>query len=638
MTGPPRAASLPEARGRAASGGAQTWYSRLDPYGILALVLTLFAWAPLLAPTYFMGAHDAPHSLFYPIQFDKSIRDGFWLPRWGPDFAFGYGYPVMVFYAPLAFYVWEGFHLTSLFGVVASTKATFVAGFLLAAAGMYAYGRDLWGRRGGLLASVVYTYLPYHLLNIYVRAALAEFVAMGLLPWIALAFRRLIRNPSRRALAAAAGGYGALLATHNSSAVLFTPFLGATILFELALAWRRARPGFSGSARPVSRGTSLDLVRRALHIAGSIILGLSLAVAIWLPALAEQEAIRIEQWSLPTYQYEDHFVVPSQLLSPAWGFGYSVPGPDDGMSFHLGLPALGLALVSVAWAGTQSRQARTRTAADEMRATIFFMAACLIVLVALVVPASNWLWRLSPLSALIQFPWRVLGVAALPLALLAGGSARAFDSFRRTAALGPGLAALVVIAASAAYTQPQPTPPSPRHESAQTLRDFESEHPDMVGMVAQTRVQPTGSPMLPALEADETPQRFEALSPGVTVTQVHSGGGSASARVAASQPATIRFLTYYYPGWYATLDGQRVPLRPDGGPLGLIEVDVPVGEHLLALRFGDPPLRQAANFVSLASLLLVGALVATGGRNKDGTQLKPEMAVGRVVRSRQTVR
>ncbi|MBA3531950.1 MAG: hypothetical protein H0T73_08535, partial [Ardenticatenales bacterium] len=211
----------------------------LDPFAFLALLLTIFAWAPLLGSHYFMGAHDATHSLFFPIEFDKAIQDGFWLPRWGPDFAHGYGYPMFVFYAPLSFYIWEGFHLTGLFGVVASTKATFVVGFLLAAAGMYAYARALWGRPAALLASVAYTYLPYHLLNIYVRAALAEFMGMALLPWIALAFRRLIHRPSPLTMAAATASYGALLWTHNITALLFTPVLGALILVEVALLARQ---------------------------------------------------------------------------------------------------------------------------------------------------------------------------------------------------------------------------------------------------------------------------------------------------------------------------------------------------------------------------------------------------------------
>ncbi|MGH2543768.1 MAG: 6-pyruvoyl-tetrahydropterin synthase-related protein [Ardenticatenaceae bacterium] len=571
---------------------------RVDPYALLALLLTCFAWASLLSPNYFMGAHDAHHSLFFPIEFHKGILDGFWLPRWAPDFAYGYGYPMFVFYAPLSFYIWESFHVTDLFGVVASTKATFVVGFLLGAAGTYAYARDLWGRHVALLAALVYTYLPYHFLNIYVRAALAEFLAMGLLPWIALAFRRLVRRPSLLTAAGAAGSYGALLWTHNITALLFTPLLGALILFELFLL-ARERSGITHSLKA--------LLPRVGAIGASIALGVAIGTAVWLPSVTEQNAINISQWAMQTYRYADHFVYPSQLLSPFWGFGYSLPGSQDGMSFQLGTAAVVLAGLGV-WelAGTNS---------SSNREWVLFHLVALLALVGLMLPPAVVLWDAAPLATLVQFPWRLLALLALPLALLAGRAAL-FLSHGVGSGIAPGLAVaiLLVLASSVKDAEPQMTPPNPRDETQQTWRDYERAYPDMVAMVSQTGVQPTTSPMLAALEANETPQRFEALTPGVTITQLHVGGGSARARIVASTPASIRYLTYWYPGWSASLDGEPLEIRQDGGPLGLMQVEVPAGAHLLAFRFGDPPLRRAANLVSLGSLLILGALVAVGSR------------------------
>ncbi|HXV97302.1 MAG TPA: hypothetical protein VEC93_02695, partial [Anaerolineae bacterium] len=77
----------------------------------LVIILSIFAWAPLLTPAYFFEAHDAKHSVFFLVEFDQTWRDGFWWPRWSPDFAFGYGYPLFNMYAPLAFYAAEILHL-----------------------------------------------------------------------------------------------------------------------------------------------------------------------------------------------------------------------------------------------------------------------------------------------------------------------------------------------------------------------------------------------------------------------------------------------------------------------------------------------------------------------------------------------
>ena len=77
----------------------------------LVVAIGVFAWGALVGPPYFLDAHDAPHSLFFLNQFDQAIRDGVLYPRWGVDFALGYGYPLFNVYSTLAFYVAEGFHL-----------------------------------------------------------------------------------------------------------------------------------------------------------------------------------------------------------------------------------------------------------------------------------------------------------------------------------------------------------------------------------------------------------------------------------------------------------------------------------------------------------------------------------------------
>ncbi|MBA3530750.1 MAG: hypothetical protein H0T73_02360, partial [Ardenticatenales bacterium] len=243
-----------------------------------------------------------------------------------------------------------------------------------------------------------------------------------------------------------------------------------------------------------------------------------------------------------------------------------------------------------------------------------FYTISFLLLVGLMLPPAKILWDLNPLATLVQFPWRLLAVVAFPLALLAGTAALPLAAGQGTITPGLAVGLLLLLTSSARYVQPQLTPPSPRHETQQLWRDYESRHPDMVAMVAQTTVQPTDSPMLAALEANETPQRFEALTPDVAITQLHVGGGSATAQIVAAQPATIRYLTYWYPGWQATVDGQPVTVEPEGTPLGLMTVQVPAGEHLLAFRFGDPPLRRLANLVSLTSFIILLVLVGLGLR------------------------
>ena len=73
-------------------------------------------------------------------------------------------------------------------------------------------------------------------------------------------------------------------------------------------------------------------------------LGLALAAVYLVPLVAELRYINLGQWTAFNYDYDQHFVYVAQLLSPFWGYGYSGPGLNDGMSFQLGAVMLVLVL------------------------------------------------------------------------------------------------------------------------------------------------------------------------------------------------------------------------------------------------------------------------------------------------------
>src|SRR3954447_3270852 len=163
---------------------------RLDPYLLLLFALTLPALAPLLSPGYFYEAHDGRHSVFYLIMFDASIRDGAWWPRWAMHHIQGYGYPTFIIQAPLGFYLAEIFVRLGA-GYTLAAKWAWATGFLVGGWGMYQlvvywltpHSRPLAEpvsektprldsvRLAALVAGLLYVFIPYHLVDIYVRAA-----------------------------------------------------------------------------------------------------------------------------------------------------------------------------------------------------------------------------------------------------------------------------------------------------------------------------------------------------------------------------------------------------------------------------------------------------------------------------------
>jgi hypothetical protein len=554
----------------------------------ILLAFSVFAWMPLWGPPYFLKAHDAPHSVMYLVEFDQAIRDGALYPRWSPDFDYGYGFPLFVIYSPLAFYVAEALHLLGL-GFTDSVKAVCVLATILSGLTMYGFVRRLYGPRAGLLASVFYIYVPFHLLEIYVRSAFAEFCALALVPLTLWAVTVLLEEPDRRRLALAAVSYALLFMTHHSTAFLVTPLLAAYALFLMGREYLQER--------------SFALFwRQAVVALCVVLLAMALSAIYLLPALLEFRYVVSAVWTTGSYNFAVHFVYFPQYLSPFWGYGYSGEGLADGMSFQLGAVPLALSLVATVCL-LYRPQAR--------RGTALFFALVILATLPLMTAISAPLWEILPITALVQFPWRMLALPALAMSVLAGALAASDETAKEKAEGNNGVLyvlMLVILLGSFPYTMPEYTPPDPRSETPTAVWDWIAFSPaDRLGKTVWVKEPPLPSPLGADYLAFRPLNKAHILRGNGTVETIHHGGHSDVILVRAEEEITLQIYTYYFPGWRATVDGQEVPIRPEG-PYGLIALEVPAGEHRVEVRFGSTPLRTAGGWVSAAALLLTLAL------------------------------
>ncbi|MCU0509477.1 MAG: glycosyltransferase family 39 protein, partial [Anaerolineae bacterium] len=376
----------------------------------LVLLFGLVVIAPLLQPGYFWGAHDARHDVYFIQQYGLSFREGILWPRWSPDWTFGYGYPFFTVYAPLSTFVGVLFNQVLGLGYEASVKAVLALSIIGSGFAMYGFVRSWLGRWAGLVAAVAYMAVPYHLVNVFVRAAMAESFALALLPLALWGFRAAVVRPRVAAVIGAGVAFAAIMWTSNLVALVFAPALAA---YVLALIFFEARERRRQSDRPTGllrdRALLLSFVAPALAMA----LGLGLSAAFFIPALLEQGYINRTQWFGDYYDPTQHFVFLNQLFDPRWGFGISQPGPNDAaqgsLSYQLGAAATLLSLVALAISG----QFRPR-----VRGELRFWGLWLLVAIFLMLPVSAWAWHYVPIVGYAQFPWRYLMLAILPLSIL----------------------------------------------------------------------------------------------------------------------------------------------------------------------------------------------------------------------------
>lgn len=597
-----------------------------DGFLWLALLLSVFVVAPFALPGYFWGANDARHHVYFLHQFNRVVEDGVWWPRWSPDFAFGYGYPFFNIYGPFSHFI--GVLLLRFGGLdyTGAVEAVFGLSIVASAAAMYLCARDWAGRAAGLVAALVYTFLPYHLLNLYVRANLAESMAFVWLPLCLWTLRRSVIRPTVGWVIGLAVAYAGLMLTSNLVIVLFTPFL---VAYAVVLAVLYAKAG-KGRLRRVFWG--------GLWPALGLAAGLSLSAVFWIPAVLEQKYVRVDQWFDGRYDYRGNFVYVQQLFSTAWGFGISRAGPDDPISFQIGPAALLLALVGGVIAWMRGRPRRGEVA--------FFATAALVAVVVTLQPFA-WLWELPVLGTVLgyaQFPWRWFSVMAPFISLLAGPAVAGDWEARpgRRLDLATLAVAAAVVLASYPYLRVQISEPAEGPVSLAALMRFQQSSDEMTGSTAWVKEIPTWSPM-----ADYYVSQEKAGGPVIPVTTLldytvfdyETFGAGTVAHTTVSEEVyyenrrdtdqTLIFNQFYYPGWRVWLldgeQGERVrelPIVPEeSGTLGRMTVAVPPGEGFLLLEYGDTLPRAAGRWLSLGAalaLLLAAAGAALGGRRRKG--------------------
>lgn len=556
---------------------------RLDLHFILLLAFSLFALAPLTAPGYFIYAHDARHSVYFLQMFDQSARDGAWFPRWAADMVFGYGYPLWLILAPLPFFAGEAFHLVG-FDFVSSVKIVDGLAILFSGLFMYLFAARVLSRNAGLVAAVAYIYIPYHLVDTYVRASQAELVSFVFPPLVLWAFHRLAETNQARYAPIAALAYAGLLLAHIAMAVIITPVIGAYLIF---LVFQKSN---------FTLRASRDVLRFAFCSALSIALAIGIAAIFLLPVLFEKPYLTDDPLIGGFFSYQKHFLSASQLFSPFWGYGYGDTSENGAIQFSLQLGLIPVLLTFIAIYAMRATR-------GSVRAHAAFFAVITFAIIVATLPISAPLWgRFATVVAFVQFPWRLLIITSLSLAFLSGAAIHAFSESNRdllsTLALG-----LLFVTASYPYTAPQHSDAVFNYE---TQMEFEVTYGELLGdTIWLNSERPKTSPLVEQYVRGQPLQKAIALDGDARVDTIRHGGQSDDIRVDAAVPTRIMVYTRYFPGWTATLDGAPVAIEPSGDQ-GLIATrdPVPAGSHLLRLRFEDTPVRQISAVISAISLLI----------------------------------
>ena len=546
---------------------------------LLGVILILLACWPLFRYPWFT-TDDGLFHLYRLASLARHVKAGHFYPRWFADFAFGYGHPILNYYAPLSYYA-ALLLMLLLRNPVTAMKALIIAGTVLGAWGMYLLGKELGGEgEAGLLAALLYLFFPYRLADVYTRGAIPEALAFASLPFVLWAWWRASLRPRRgRFFLIGATAWAALILTHSLSVLLAAPLVA---LWFVAVALQH-RAGF----RPL------------VKFVFALVLGVGLGAFYWLPARVELPYVFIGVAGI-SRGYERHLLSAAALMRPNFVYPYA---PAGTVATHP-IPSVFVLAGAVGGVYLLVRKPRARIA-----------SAALILILAFSIlmrwDGSLGLWhRLEKWLDVLQYPWRFMLLTGIASSALAGGLVPLFGEMCRRWGL-PGRilwpVAVVFFPAIALVrlpVLPMDLTPADLSPEAMWQHDFDIRQIGATWTAefvpVWVRVDRTAVPRS-RLPDEPVPPALSSV-PEIGIEHLRP----LQSRWRVKTPDEIRLLRhqFYFPGWEVRVDGVPVPPEPFG-PLGLLSWRVPAGEHSVEITFSDTPIRRMAALASAAALLVL---------------------------------
>lgn len=509
--------------------------------------------------------HDGEYHIVRFFLFNEAFNDGSLYPRWTNILNNGFGIPLFTFVYPMPNYIAIFFHWLGI-SFIDSFRFEMLAAIIIAAIFFYLWAKEFWGKLGGIVSSVFYTFSPYHFVDIYIRGSVGEVWALAFFPAFFWAYTRFIRSNQKIFLAYSSLFLGLIIFSHNILALMFFFF---SLSYMGLLIYKEKNKKY--------------LILNTFY---SMLLGLGLSAIFWLPAIYETKYVT----GLQIFNVASHFPDLYQLFIPTWGSGFSGAGLQNELSFQIGIAnllAIFLSLIVIFL--------RIKMKDKKIYYSLFFLIWFIFVLF-LMLEVSKSVWQLVPFMNYFQFPWRLLSLEILFASFLAGSI---FSLNIRNNFINFSFAIFLIFIAfilGIGYTKPA----------------YYHDRNDNYYITNSNFIDGTNSPgnvfntiFLKRIPAKEK-QRAEFLKGDGKIILIKEKSSSYIFEINSRTDSEILMNLAYYPGWEAYINGKKGEIKPTEN--GRFTFYLPLGKNKVEIVFKETPLRKLAAFISIASLIFIFTL------------------------------
>jgi hypothetical protein len=544
----------------------------------------------------FPAGHSVNFNIFWQQYFTEQLLTGEIYPRWLFNYLDGFGAPVFYFYAPLPFYLFSLIEV--IFGHDGEGFTTLTIGhmmiFFLSSVAFYSFISRYTDKFWATITSILYLLIPYHYIDLEVRATVGESLAYVWIPLIMIG----LCHPQKTWIQLFFSGfcYAGLILSHLPSALLS------------ALAIAIFSVGINKNTR------FIYAVGYALFVG---IVGIAVSAFYILPAILLQDTLPYDAWvtsSGPHYQAVNWLIGRSGI-------------PEFGILVYNALALTSLLSVGIALVfGTIFYMTKPSIEVDEVIWRL--IVACLLSLIVcwlLMTNLSQFIWAHFSLIAKVQFPWRLgiiidfcsvllisLTIPRILAYFLSLKSKRLAIIEQVTIVIALVIIAIVVIVkyfpqtdTIASRDKVQLWPIEYRTKwlvesevylptgNAEDFTDINLAY--KIHQVGFLRWRQFVEPLPPIAS-------LRVLAPDEVVTRDEKKPGNTLIFATLKSPATIRVKKFYYPHWRLTDNtGKDFAVYADI-QTGLLLFDLPAGKYELTLDRQLLPSEQIGLLISFISI------------------------------------
>ncbi|MCL4417675.1 MAG: hypothetical protein M1365_13460, partial [Actinobacteria bacterium] len=321
----------------------------------------------------------------------------------------------------------------------------------------------------------------------------------------------------------------------------------------------------------------------SISLALGAVLGLLGSLYFWLPAISESKLMKYET----VYNFGEHFPYFRQFLIPFWGYGASIPGIGDGMSFYLGTASilvilLGLISAVLFWNKYLGKQ----------KVLIIWSILSLLFALFMMNNKSTFIWKSVPLVPYFQFPWRFLIVTTfvIPVFVVLLEKIKSYQILSLTIIL-------FTLFSSYQYFHPQdflrrtdqyflaryiPTP------VAQPV--YYTQNEEYLRLPKESQMRPDKN--FPLAVAENADIKNSSINNNLNF----------DFQVESKDKGLLTINKYLFPGWQAKVNGKSVPIL-SGYPYGQITIPLKPGSNKVNIFYNETGTNKILDIISLLAFL-----------------------------------